>query len=198
MKRVEQCKEFRLKSKKEATRRFADLPTRFMEIRQPKSTYLAVPKVSSSRRDYIPIGFLPPEIIATDLLFVVDNATLYHFGIVTSQIHNAWMRVVAGRLKSDYRYSNKIVYNNFVWPDATDEQRAEIERLAQAVLDARANYPESSLADLYDPLTMPPDLLKAHKALDKSVERAYGVRFSGNEEKIVSHLFKLYSKKVKS
>jgi len=196
IKRVEQCRDFRLKSKKEATRKFADFPMRFMEIRQPQTNYLAVPKVSSERRRYIPIGFLSPEIIATDLLFVVPNANLFHFGMLTSNIHMAWTRIVCGRLKSDYRYSNKIVYNNFPWPDATDEQKAAIEKLAQAVLDARALFPDSSLADLYDPLTMPPELLKAHKTLDNAVMKLYGFATNMTEAEIVAKLMERYQEMI--
>ena len=132
------------------------------------------------------------ELISVSLYYV-SNGTLYDFGIMPSKFHNAWMRTVAGRLKSDYRYSNTIVYNNFVWPDPTPEQRAAIERRAQGVLDARDAHPDATLADLYDPNEMPADLLAAHKALDAAVEAAYGVDFNGNEEKIVAHLFKLYA-----
>ncbi|MDR0324587.1 MAG: methylase [Oscillospiraceae bacterium] len=193
MKRVEQCRAFREKSKKEATRKFAEYPTRFMEMRQPATDYLAVPKVSSERRRYVPVGFLSSEIIATDLLFVVPNATLYHFGIVTSNVHMAWMRAVCGRLKSDYRYSNTLVYNNFPWMETTDEQKANIEKLAQAVLDARANEPDSSLADLYDPLTMPPELLKAHRELDRAVMKLYGFSVKDTSEaECVARLMERY------
>ena len=135
--------------------------------------------------------------IGADSLSIVCGASLYHLGIMMSQFHNAWMRVVAGRLESRYRYSGGIVYNNFVWPDPTGEQRARIEECAQAILDARDNHPGKSLADLYDPDKMPTDLLAAHKALDKAVEEAYGVEFDGDEEKIVAHLFKLYAEKTK-
>jgi len=174
----------------------ADRPTEFFFDSVQSENYLLIPSTSSERRPYAPIGFMSPDTIASNATQVIPNASRYAFGILNSQFHNAWLRTVGGRLKSDYRYTPSLVYNTFIWPDATDEQRAEIERLAQAVLDARANYPESSLADLYDPLTMPLDLLKAHKALDKAVERAYGVRFSGNEEKIVAHLFKLYAEET--
>jgi hypothetical protein len=197
MKRVEQCKAFRLKSTKEATRKFADYPTRFMELRQPTTNYLAVPKVSSEKRRYVPVGFLSPEIISTDLLFVVPNATLYHFGVITSNVHMAWMRTVCGRLKSDYRYSNTVVYNNFPWPDATDEQKAAIERLVQDVLDARAKFPDSSLADLYDPLTMPPELLKTHQNLDRAVMKLYGFPVGKTSEvECVAQLMERYKTMV--
>jgi len=148
--------------------------------------------VSSERRNYVPIGFLLPEIIATNLLFAVPNATLNHFGVVTSNVHMAWMRAVCGRFKSDYRYSNQIVYNNFPWPDTIDEQKAEIEKLAQGILDARALYSESSLADLYDPLTMPPELLKAHQNLDRAVMKLYGFSPKITEAEIVAELMGRY------
>ena len=156
-------------------------------------SYLVVPEVSSERRAYIPIGYVPAETICTNLLFVVLGGELYHFGILTSRFHNAWMRMVAGRLKSDYRYSQDLVYNTFPWPNPSDEQRQNVEVCAQAVLYAREAHPGKSLADLYDPDKMPADLLAAHKALDAAVEAAYGVDFGGDEEKIVAHLFKLYA-----
>jgi type II restriction/modification system DNA methylase subunit YeeA len=174
MERVESIKQFRASSVAAGTRKFADTPTLFCQIAQPDAEYIAIPKVSSERRRYIPIGFLPASTIASDLLFLIPEATLYHFGILTSNVHNAWMRTVCGRLKSDYRYAKDIVYNNFPWPDITDEQKAAIEELAQAVLDARTLFPDSSLADLYDPLTMPPVLLKAHQNLDRAVMKLYG------------------------
>jgi hypothetical protein len=191
--RVEKVRQFRLTSTKAATREDANISTLFTEIRQNDRDYIIVPRHSSENRKYVPIGFVSAEIKVNDAVSIIPNAEIYHFGILTSQFHNAWMRVVAGRIKSDYRYSTTIVYNNFIWPTQTEGKRQQIESLAQAVLDARANYPESSLADLYDPLLMPPDLLRAHKALDKAVEQAYGVNFNGNEEKIVAHLFKLYA-----
>jgi len=193
--RLEAVRDTRLASPTKEFREYADMPTLFVQDRQPESNYLVVPHVSSERRAYVPIGYLQPSVIISNLVYALPDATLFDFALVTSQMHNAWMRTIAGRLESRYRYS-PVVYNSFAYPSVDETQRAEIERLAQAVLDARANYPESSLADLYDPLTMPPDLLKAHKDLDKAVEHAYGVRFSGNEEKIVSHLFKLYSNRV--
>ena len=145
---------------------------------------------------YIPIGFVTNGMVPGDMLYYVETESPYHFGVTTSQFHNAWVRVVCGRLKSDYRYSNSIVYNNFIWPDPTPDQRTAIEQCAQAVLDARANHPGKSLADLYDPDKTPGDLLSAHKALDRAVESAYGVDFGGGEEKIVAHLFKLYAEKT--
>ena len=140
--------------------------------------------MSSEKRNYIPIGFINPNILSSDLVFVVSNATLYHFAIITSSMHMAWVRYVCGRLKSDYRYSAGIVYNNFPWPSPTEKQKVSIEKTAQKVLDARALYPISSLADLYDPLTMPKDLVKAHQDLDAEVEKAYGKRFSSDADRV--------------
>jgi hypothetical protein len=164
----------RLASPKAATQKSADTPTLFQEIRQPKSDYIIIPSVSTEKRRYIPIGFMDKDTIASNLVHIIPNATLYHFGILTSNVHMAWVRAVCGRLEMRYRYSKDIVYNNFPWPNATDEQKAEIEKLAQAILDARALSSGSSLADLYDPLTMPPELLKAHQNLDRAVMKLYG------------------------
>lgn len=193
MKRVEAVRETRGRSAKQNTRKFAEKPTVFMEDRQVESAYLAVPQVSSERRRFIPTGYLPPNHIAGNMLFVVSNADLYDFGVVTSSMHMAWMRTVCGRLKSDYRYSAKIVYNNFPWPqNPTGKQTADIESKARAVLDARAQFPDSTLADLYDPLTMPPLLLNAHQSLDKAVDRAYHNAPFANEAARVAFLFDLY------
>ena len=196
MERLEAVRLFRAMSTATPTRKFAEKPWQFFSTPQTGEDYIIVPRVSSQRRIYIPMGFMRSNVIAADSLSIVCGASLYHLGVMMSQFHNAWMRVVAGRLKSDYRYSGGIVYNNFVWPDSTPKQRETIENLAQAVLDARANYPDKSLADLYDPDKTPSDLLAAHKALDKAVEAAYGVDFDGDEEKIVAHLFKLYAEKT--
>lgn len=157
------------------------------------SAYIAIPAVSSERRTYIPMGFVEDGMIPGNKLYFIPEAGLYEFGILMSIFHNAWMRVVTGRLKSDYNYSNTIVYNNFVWPDPTPEQKEHIERCAQLVLDVREQYPDKSLADLYDPDKMPESLRNAHELLDAAVEAAYGVDFGGDEEKIVAHLFKLYA-----
>jgi hypothetical protein len=194
MKRIEGCKKYRSASKREVTRKLAGTNTLFGEIRQPNTDYIALPKVSSERRHYIPIGYLGKDTIAGDKLFTVPNGGRYHFGILTSNVHMAWMRAVCGRMKSDYSYSNTIVYNNFPWLDATNKQKASIEKLAQEVLDARAKYPESSLADLYDPLTMPPDLLKAHNALDRAVMKLYGFEKDADELAIVAALMERYQK----
>jgi len=193
MKRVEAVKQFRLKSNREATRKTADTPTTFSVIHQPTTNYILVPVISSEKRDYIPIGFLSPEIIVSYAVFTIPNAELYHFGILTSSMHMAWTRYVCGRLKSDYRYSNDIVYNNFPFPEPTEKQKTEIEKLAQAVLDARSQFPNSTLADLYDPLAMPKVLLNAHQKLDKAVENAYGRTFDDDGQR-VAYLFELYQK----
>lgn len=198
MRRVESVREFRLKSKKAATRRNADIPTLFTEIRQPDTNYLMVPRVSSVNRRYLPIKFANPYTIASDGVQVVPNATLYHFGVLTSNIHMAWMRTVCGRLKSDYNYSGTIVYNNFPWCSPTDEQKQMIEKTAQAILDARALYPNSSLAQLYgEKMYMFPELLKAHKANDKAVMKAYGFKNDMSESAIVAELMKMYQELTK-
>ena len=193
MKRVEAVKQMRLSSSKESTRNWAAYPYLFTENRQPEcGNYLLIPRVSSEHRQYIPIGYVSSDVIASDAVQIVPNATLYEFGVLTSIVHNAWMRVVCGRLKSDYRYSNDIVYNNFPWPNPTDERKAKIEQTAQAILDVRAKYPDSSHADLYDETLMPPDLRKAHQANDKAVMSAYGFSSKMTESEIVAELFKLY------
>lgn len=196
--RIEAVREYRLASKSVPTRKLADRPAHFHVENMPKGNSIVVPKVSSERRRYIPMGFVGPETLCSDLVFLIPNASLYHFGVLQSQFHNAWMRTVAGRLKSDYRYSGGIVYNNFVWPEPTESQREEVERCAQAVLDARDAQEGATLADMYDPKNEMffPELMAAHKALDAAVEAAYGVDFGGDEEKIVAHLFNLYAKKV--
>ena len=194
MKRIESVRQFRLQSTKEATRKFADYPTRFMEIRQPESgNYIIVPRHSSEKRRYIPMGFVSSDIVSTDANSIIPDATLFHFGILTSFVHMAWMRVVCGRLKSDYRYSKDIVYNNFPWPTPTEEQKAKIEQTAQAILDARAKYPDCSLADLYDEATMPPELRKAHKENDHAVMEAYGFSTRMTESECVAELMRLYA-----
>lgn len=196
MRRVAAVRETRLKSTKAATRKQAETPTLFTEIRQPSSTYVVVPEVSSEKRRYVPIGFMDEKTVCSNLVFIVPEAELYHFGVITSNVHMAWMRVVCGRLKSDYRYSNTLVYNNFPWPTPTEQQKLKIEQTAQAILDARALYPDSSLADLYDELTMPPELRKAHQANDRAVMDAYGfVKGSPartSESACVAELMKMY------
>ena len=193
--RVEAVRQFRLSSVKAATREYAEQPTRFMEIKQPDSDFLMIPATSSENRRYIPIGFLDKNVVASNAASFVPNATLYHLGVMTSNVHMAWMRAVCGRLKSDYRYSVNIVYNNFPWPIPTDEQKAKIEQTAQAILDARALYPDCSLADLYDETAMPPELRKAHQQNDRAVMRAYGFSVKDmTESKCVAELMKLYQK----
>lgn len=194
--RVNNVREFRSASNDAGARKKASTPHLFREQRNPDE-YVAVPITSSERRDYVPIGFLDKTVIAGNTLFILEDASLYHFGVMTSKAHNVWMRTVGARMKSDYRYSKDIVYNNFIWPNPTPEQKHNIEQLAQRILDIRDSYPSKSLASLYDPDKMPNDLLEAHKALDKAVEEAYGVDFNGDEEKIASHLFKLYAEATK-
>ncbi len=192
--RVNQVREFRLLSPKEATRKYADYPTRFMEIRQPSTgNYIIVPSHSSENRNYIPMGFLSADIVCGNANLMVPEATLYHFGVLESSVHMAWMRVVCGRLEMRYRYSKDVVYNNFPWPEVTEEQRKKIEQTAQGILDARALYPDSSLADLYDPLTMPPELRKAHRDNDQAVMAAYGFPTTLTEPELVARLFALYT-----
>ncbi len=198
LERVENVRKIRRSSSREATKILADFPYLFGEIRQPTTNYLMIPRVSSENRKYIPIGYLPPEVIASDRASIIPNATMYEFGILTSNVHNAWMRVVCGRLKSDYNYSGSIVYNNFPWCNPTDEQKKKIEETAQAILDARALYPDCSLADLYDEVAMPPELRKAHQANDKAVMQAYGFWGKLNTESAcVAELMKMYQKLVR-
>jgi len=194
--RVEAVREFRLQSTAEPTRKKAETPNRFFYIAPIKKTYLCTPEVSSERRRYIPIGFLTKETIASNLIHIVPDATLYHFGILESNVHMAWMRAVAGRLETRYRYSNSIVYNTFPWPEPTAAQRAAIERTAQGILDARALYPDSSLADLYDETTMPIELRRAHRANDRAVLAAYHLPVTISEPDCVAHLMRLYQSLV--
>ncbi len=196
LERVEKVRQFRLQSKRASTVKLADSPTRFQTENMPTTDYIVIPKVSSERRRYIPLGFMTANEFCSDLLFLMPNAKLYHFGVLTSSVHMGWMRTVAGRLKSDYRYSVDIVYNAFVWPEPTEAQRAKIEKTAQAILDARALYPDSSLADLYDETTMPAELRKAHRANDAAVLAAYGFKPDAIEGEIVAALMKLYQQKV--
>jgi len=192
MSRVKQVKDFRNTSDREMTRKLANYPTLFGERRQPNGDYLLLPKVSSENRPYMPIGFITSSVIANGSALIVPNATKYHLGVLQSHMQNAWMRTVCGRMKSDYQYSASIVYNNFPWPKLTVEQIKAIEEKAQAVLDVRAKHGTSTLADLYNPLTMPPDLTKAHAALDKAVDAAYGYKGKPTDAERVAFLFKLY------
>lgn len=195
LKRVENVRNFRLSSKSEGTRKLADNPTRFHVENMPQSTYIVIPEVSSEKRRYIPMGFMMPEVLCSNLVKIIPNATLYHFGVLTSNVHMAWVRTICGRMKSDYRYSKDIVYNNFPWCNPTPEQKALIEQTAQAILDARALYPDCSLADLYDEVTMPPELRKAHQANDRAVMKAYGFDVKTmTESSCVAELMKMYQK----
>ncbi|HEY4696587.1 MAG TPA: type IIL restriction-modification enzyme MmeI [Gallionella sp.] len=193
MRRVEAVKKWREASNRETTKKLSLTPTSFAEIRQPTTDYVAVPTLSSERRMYIPMAFLPAEVIASNQLYILPDATLFHFGILTSAMHMAWVRYTCGRLESRYRYSAGIVYNNYPWPDEpTDKLRTAVEAAAQAVLDARAQFPQSSLADLYDPLTMPPALVKAHQALDRAVDACYRKAAFTNDAQRVEFLFERY------
>ena len=195
MRRLEAVRQMRLASSAAPTRTLAEKPYLFFSTPQTDSNYLCIPEVSSERRRYIPIGFMDKAIIARKKLLIVPDATLYHFGVLTSNVHMAWTRTVCGRLKSDYQYSGATVYNNFPWPTPTDEQRAKIEQTAQAILDARNLYPDCSLADLYDEATMPPELRKAHQQNDKAVMQAYGFWGKLNTESAcVAELMKMYQK----
>ena len=198
--RVRAVKEYRESSSRASTVKLSLKPTRFQTENMPDSDYILIPKVSSERRRYVPIGFMTPDVFCSDLVFIIPKASLYHFGILTSNIHMAWMRAVCGRLKSDYRYSKDVVYNNFPWPTPTEQQKAKIKQSAQAILDARALYPDCSLADLYDELTMPPELRKAHQDNDRAVMDAYGftkgTAARTSESACVAELMKLYQKLV--
>ena len=188
----------RLASNRAGTRKLADRPTRFSTENMPDANYIIVPKVSSEKRRYVPMGFMSPDVLASDLVFLIPDATLYHFGILESNVHMAWMRAVCGRLKSDYRYSKDVVYNNFPWPTPTEEQKAKVEQTAHAILDARALYPDSSLADLYDEVAMPVELRKAHQENDRAVMQAYGFQVKTmTESKCVAEMFNLYQELTK-
>ena len=200
MERVKAVREYRLASPSAGTVKLADKPTRFHVENMPKGNYIVIPKVSSENRKYVPMGLMSPDMLCSDLVFIVPNATAYHLGVLTSNAHMAWMRAVCGRLEMRYRYSKDIVYNNFPWPTPTEQQKAKIEQTAQAILDARALYPDSSLADLYDDLTMPPELRKAHQDNDRAVMDAYGftkgTAARTSESACVTELMKLYQQKV--
>lgn len=192
-------RKMREESARESTRKLASVPYLFGEIRQPDNEYIVIPRHSSENRKYIPMGFVSSEIICGDSNLLLPDASLYQFGVLMSNVHNAWMRTVCGRIKSDYRYSANVVFNNFPWPEPTDEQKAKIEQTAKAILDARALYPDSNLADLYDELTMPAELRTAHQQNDKAVWEAYGKRWSiGSESECVAELMRMYQKLVSS
>ncbi len=198
--RVTNVREYRLQSKRMSTKKLADKPTRFQTENMPKDNYIVIPEVSSQNRRYIPMGFFKPDALCSNKLRLMPKASLYDFGILQSNVHMAWTRVVCGRLKSDYDYSIKIVYNNFPWPTPTEAQKARIEQTAQAILDARALYLDSSLADLYDDVTMPPELRKAHQQNDRAVMDAYGVvkgtEARTSESACVAELMKRYQRLV--
>ena len=195
MKRVQAVKTFRLASISAPTRKLAETPTRFHVENMPTTPYLVIPEVSSEKRQFVPIGYMQPETLSSNLVKIAVGAELFHFGVLTSTMHNAWIRFTCGRMKSDYRYSKDIVYNNFPWPEnPTETQKQKVEGAAQTVLDVRAEFPESSLADLYDPLTMPPMLVKAHQKLDAAVDAAYGKKSFKNDAERVAFLFELYQK----
>ena len=194
--RVALVRDFRLSSSSEGTRKIAEKPTRFHVENMPQETFILVPRVSSEKRYYVPMGFMTPDVIASDAVQIIPDATIYHFGILTSSTHMSWMRAVCGRLKSDYRYSKDIVYNNFPWPTPTDTQKEKIEKTAQAILDARALYPDSSLADLYDDLTMPVELRRAHQANDRAVMEAYAFAHTMTESDIVARLLEMYQQLI--
>jgi hypothetical protein len=194
LERINKVKLFRAASTSKATREFK-YHHLFQQIHQPSSDYLIVPSVSSERRPYIPIGFFSKEVITSNLCLIIPDATHYHFGILSSIMHMVWINHTCGRLKSDYRYSKDIVYNNYPWPETpTDKQKQSVEEAAHAVLDARSKFPDSSLADLYDPNTMPPALVKAHQQLDKAVDQCYRSQSFTTEAKRIEYLFELYEK----
>ncbi len=194
MKRVNAVQKFRLASKSAGTVKLAERPLRFHVENMPKKNYLLIPRVSSEKRAYVPIGFMAPNVLCSDSAHLIPDATLYHFGVLISSVHNAWTRVVCGRLKSDYRYSKDIVYNNFPWPAVTPEQTEKIEQTAQAILNAREKYPDATLADMYGKMILFPELLKAHRANDAAVMEAYGFDKNLDESQIVTLLLQCYQK----
>ena len=198
LERVEAVRKYRLESPSAGTRKLADTPTRFHVTNIPRGAYIVIPQVSSERRRYIPIGYMGEGVLCSDKVRIMPSGTLYHFGILESNVHMSWMRVVCCRLKSDYSYTVNDVYNNFPWPTPTEAQKTKIEQTAQAILDARALYPDSSLADLYDEVTMPPELRKAHQQNDRAVMDAYGfvkgTEARTSESACVAELMKLYQK----
>jgi len=192
MERIENVRQFRLSSKSEGTRKIADTPTHFHVENMPSTNYIAIPETSSENRKYIPIGFLEPNVLCSNAMRLIPHATLYHFGILTSRMHMAWMRATAGRLELRYRYSKDVVYNNFPFPNASKAQEEAITQKAQEVLEAREKYPTSSLADLYDPLAMPKELAKAHKELDLAVDKLYRKTAFKDDTERIAFLFEMY------
>ena len=183
---------FRENSKRDATKKFAEIPHLFAEVKQPKTNFILIPRHSSENRKYIPMGFFDENFIASDANLIIPDAELYHFGILESSVHMIWTKTFCGRLESRYRYSKDIVYNNFIWCEPTEKNIKKISATAQKILDCRKNYPNSSLADLYDPILMPKDLRDAHKKNDFAVMEAYGFDKNFSESEIVAELMKLY------
>lgn len=196
IKRIENVRKFRLRSTNAGTRKAADVPYLFEKIKQPTTNFIALPKVSSQRRKYVPMDFMKPDVIVGDMVYLINDADIYMFGIMESKVHMAWMRLLCGRLKSDYRYGSTLVYNTFPWPNVSETKRKKIESTAQAILDARNIYPTSSLADLYDPDIMPVELKNSHDANDKAVMDAYGFKYDMSEAEIVAELMKMYQQLV--
>ena len=197
LERISQTKNFRLKSKRKATNKLANTPTLFGEIRQPTDNYLIIPKVSSETRKYIPIGILTPDIITSGSALIVPNASLFELGMLTSEMHMTWVKYTCGRMKSDYQYSASIVYNNYPWSkDPSEKNKKRVEVKAQKILDIRVAFPECSLANLYDPLTMPPKLAQAHQELDKAVDLCYRPQAFTSEISRIEHLFDLYNEYI--
>jgi len=196
--RIEQVREYRLASPRPVTQKLAETPRDFAFTNLPDTDYIVIPEVSSQRRRYIPMGYMSPNVISSIKLRLMPNALKWHFGVLTSNVHMSWMRAICGRLKSDYDYSIQVVYNNFPWPTPSEEQKTRIEKTAQGILDARAKYPDCSLADLYDEVTMPSELRKAHQENDKAVMEAYGFNWrTMTESDCVSALLKMYQQLIK-
>ena len=191
--RIARVREFRSRSKRKQTLMLADYPTRYNVEVIPTTPFLVIPEVSSERREYVPIGWLEPPVIPSNLVRVLNDATLTDFALLTSAMHMAWLRHIGGRLKSDYRYSIGLVYNTFPTPPA-DANTSKLESLAQAVLDGRTAYPDATLADLYDPDLMPPTLRRAHQTIDRAVDRLYRRTGFTSERERAEHLFMLYEK----
>lgn len=196
LKRVKNVKAYRLSSKSPGTQKIANRPTHFHIENMPKGKYIVIPEVSSQRREYIPMGVMDDTVLCSNKVRILADISTYNFGILESKVHMDWMRLMSCRLKSDYSYSVSDVYNTFPWPDPTPQQKEQIKKTAQAILDVRSKYPDASLADLYDPLTMPLDLRKAHEANDRAVMKAYGFKPSMTEQQIVAELMKLYQKLI--
>jgi hypothetical protein len=198
LKRIEAVRDYRLASPSAGTVKLAEKPTRFHVENMPKGNYIVIPEVSSQRRPYVPMGYMDDTVLCSNKVRLLPKASLYLFGVLNSSVHMSWMRVVCGRLKSDYSYSVNIVYNNFPWPEPTDAQKSRIEQTAQAILDARQIYPEASFADMYGNLILFPDLMKAHRANDLAVLEAYGFPKDASESEIVARLFKMYQELTNS